>query len=107
MKYRRNRQTTNWTEGKTHANLKTKALQQKSTTNKIRWYGHVLRNNKYGFPKKDLNIKLNGELPNGKNKMGTTTWERCHRKEGITQVQTEEKEEVEVDDKVACEVTNI
>jgi hypothetical protein len=53
-------------------------------------------------------MKLNGEVPNGKNKMGTTTWERCHRKEGITQVQTEEKEEEEeADDKVACEVTNI
>lgn len=51
-------------EGKNKQNLNT--LEVQLINNKIKWYGHILRTNKYIIQKMVLNIKPKGKCPRGK-----------------------------------------
>jgi hypothetical protein len=62
---------------KNSANLKIKALDHNLTSNRRRWYGHVLRKNKDRIPKKVLNMQLNGKCHNdGNNNLGSMSYKK-------------------------------
>jgi hypothetical protein len=51
---------------KTEENLKISTLEGKLTTNRIRWYGHILRMDEERIPKKVLITKIKGKRPSGR-----------------------------------------
>jgi hypothetical protein len=104
MKYRRNKQGTDRRKGKISANLKIKALEHKLTSNRITWYGYVLRKNKDGIQEKVLNMELNGKCQTGRSRWEQKLRKHVIQKEEITWVETKEEE---TDDQDVCEITNI